>query len=708
MKRAARSGIVLGLVVIAAGGVEAAVSIVADQARRNDAGLYAAIRELSAAAGASVAYRQTGAALPENDVILVGRPPDVPGVPLHLDKAEAFRIQQVRFPGRRAVVIEGDERGLMYGVFKLAERVALGEDPWSVELESAPAFPWRFFAEEGQLLDLPDLGYYSDRAPFADEARLRRETEELKRTVDHAARLGYNALAILHLGFEDYIDYQDLDQPVYSAGDRHRTRSPVFCKYLTELCDYAHARHLGLWLQVYELQYPPQLQELYGIDLNSPNMEKIVRAKTRELFRRVPLDGLYVTATETHPRCGYRSRTIWQREGARGAAKMITMFTEACRAVGKKVVFRLWRIAANAASARPIVENVPQQAVLDTKHTGVDFFLSAAAISDLVTSGLPKQRRFVVNFDAFGQYDGWSRLFCYQKRNAAAVRSCRDHGVMGINAWGDWAEGCIWPDWEPGYMLAAGGKPQTQKVSWAGYWNQFRMFTRGFSAGQANAYLLGRLAWDPDAPLEAITRDFCGLQVGSANAVAAAEALLVTQDGFQEEYLPGAHPACIRWTMTFNPRLAQLEDAYRRNPMGQVLASNARAIEAVEKMERAFARTDAKKAPDRRRYAEFKEAMEKTALYLRTFYLWREGWWRQRADRDLTGPCKTENVRALAAAKTKLAGLFEAWGRFPEEAGYWRVTHRYGRPQKGSSTDETFPSWYPRGDLTMESTAVEF
>ena len=41
-------------------------------------------------------------------------------------------------------------------------------------------------------------------------------------------------------------------------------------------------------------------------------------------------------------------------------------------------------------------------------------------------------------------------------------------------------------------------------------------------------------------------------------------------------------------------------------------------------MEKAFARTDAAKAPDAKRYKKFKEGIDKTALYLRTFYLWRQ------------------------------------------------------------------------------------
>jgi hypothetical protein len=324
----------------------------------------------------------------------------------------------------------------------------------------------------------------------------------------------------------------------------------------------------------------------------------------------------------------------------------------------------------------------------------------------VITQGVSKEQPFVVIFDTFRQFDGWSRLFCYMKRWGAAVRDCRDNEVVGINAWGPWSEGCIWPDWEPGYLRDLDGRPQTQKVSWAGFWNQFRMFTRGFTPGQANVYLLGRLAWEPDADVGEIAQDFAALHLGLANAKAGGDALMATQDAFQEEYARGAHPVYIKWTMTFGPRDDRLEEAYQRNPLDVILASNARALAAVDRMITTFAKTDREEAPDVARYDKFKEGIEKTALYLRTFYRWREAWWRQRAARELKGEAKMQNADALACVKQQLAELFAEWRRFPAEAGYWRVTFRYGKPQKGSS--ETFTYWYPRGDVTMESTAEEF
>ncbi|MCD4676837.1 MAG: hypothetical protein K8S18_12720, partial [Desulfobacula sp.] len=121
-------------------------------------------------------------------------------------------------------------------------------------------------------------------------------------------------------------------------------------------------------------------------------------------------------------------------------------------------------------------------------------------------------------------------------------------------------------------------------------------------------------------------------------------------------------------------------------------------------MEEAFSKTDPSKAPDIENYTRFKEGIDKTALYLRTFYLWRECWWRNRSDKDFTGEEKTANIAALQQTKTQLFKLFDQWEKYPEEAGFWRVTFRYGKPD----IPNYFPNWWAQGETTMESTTKDF
>jgi hypothetical protein len=596
----------------------------------------------------------------------------------------------------------------MYGLYKLAEKIRLKEDFWELQYEATPAFLVRMFSEEGQLLDLPDIGYYSKEPPYVNQQILRTEVDELKSLMRNVVKLGYNRFVLLNLGIEEYIDYKYLDKKVYSDDDPHRMRSRVFCRYLTELCDYAHSLHLGMYLQLYEIRYSDRLDELYEISLDNPAIEDVINARYKELFERIPLDGLVVTATETHWRAGYKSKNLWHvkdndEQSIENAAKMMTLYYNACKAAGKESMFRMWRIVNDADSFRKILTKIPKDAIACIKNTGGDYFLNFPT-TDVITEGIPKEAPFVILFDTFREYEGWSRLFIYMKRWEEVVRTCRDNGAMGINAWGPWAEGCIWPDFEPGYMAIYRSKSDPAKlindykknddidynspiqVSWRGFWNDFRMFTRGFTPGQINVYLLSRLAWNPDQEVEQIARDFMTLQVGKENAVCAAQALMATEDAFAGEYfgtqLDVAHPCYMKWTMVFAPDSDRLNEAYEKVSLAEMLAINRRALDSVDKMERAFEATSPEKAPDPQRYALVQEGLEKTALYLRTFYCWRECWWRKRANEDLSGNAKEDNSQLLARSKVQLKEYIDQWQRWPLEAGHWRITFRYGKPVK--------------------------
>ncbi|MBE9510825.1 MAG: hypothetical protein IMY71_08105 [Bacteroidetes bacterium] len=704
--------IIIGLVCLSLGGCysgteENMVTIVAPEARKADEGYKLACEYVthslqSKDISVSLVWLAPDLTLPEGNLILMGSREDLSDESWQPEKPEEYRISPVNLNGRKGLMVEGDERGTMFGMFKLAERIRIDSSFWQVEVNQTPAFPLRIFSEEGQLLDIPDRGYYSDNPPYVNEEIMRAEVDEMKNLIGHVVSLGYNSFSLLNLGVEEYIDYKCLDKQVYPQDDRHRVRSAVFCKYLSEVCDYAHSLHVNVYMQVYEIQFPPQLAKLYDIDIDSSDIERVINARYKELFERVPLDGMIVTATETHPRAGYASKNLWREKGYEGAGKMISMYHNACKAVGKKIIFRLWRIASDAEGINKITRHTPEDAIVAIKNTGGDYYLNWPTTT-AITDGIAHEQPLVVLFDTFREFDGWSRLFIYMKRWGDVVRDCRDNGVIGINAWGAWAEGCIWPDYEPGYLT-----PEKDTVSWRGHWNTFRMFTRGFTPGQANVYLLSRLAWDPDEDVMKIAEDFAALHIGTANALATAGALLATEDAFAEEYIGTCseitHPVYLKWTMVFAPRDEFMEAAYIKTPLNELLNSNTRALKKVSLMEEAFSRTEPSKAPDLKRYTEFKEGFNKTALYLQTFYLWRECWWRNRSDSDFTGEEKMANMAALKQTKTRLIDLFDQWEKYPEEAGFWRVTFRYGQPEISTA----FPYWYPRGETTMETTAKEF
>lgn len=682
------------------------VTVVVPQAKQGDAGLALAVRDLCQALGnAKVAYRDSAAALPTGELILLGTEPQEAAETDLALSAEGYRIRPAQIDGRRVATVAGDVRGLMYGTFKLAERVRLGDDPMNVNVRLAPAFKQRMFSEQGQLLDLPDRNYYADEAPYVNEKMLRQEIDEAKSQVDHVAKLGFNTITFLHLGFDEYVDYKYLDGPIYKQGDRHLVRSPVFCRYMTELCDYAHARHLDIYLQLYEIQYPPEVDRLYNVSLDSPNIQKIISAKCRELFERVPLDGLVITTTETHPRCGYASKCLWEKAGRKGAGKMLTLYHNACSAMGKRAEFRTWRIVSDAAGAREAFAYIPKDAVVEVKYTGADFWLNSP-FTDIVTGGMGRKQPLIVTFDTFTQYDGWARCFCYMRQWGEYVRLCRAGGVQAINAWGDWSIGCNYPDYEPAYLANSDGSPQRadQVQGWAGYWNNYRMFTRGFTPGQCNAYLLARLAWDPETDVRDIARDWCTHHLGAENAGPAVDALMQTLQPWREYYIGDkpyqiASPIYMKWTTMFMFRAEDTEQAYKQWPLDQMLISNARALKAIDEMQRAFARTNRARARVVKVYDRFAEGIDKTALYLRSLHYFREYWWRKRADHDLKGKAQAENAKARETVRSELMKLMDQWKRYPQEAAMMRITYRHAGEPEILRTN-VYPYWWPHGERT--------
>jgi exodeoxyribonuclease-3 len=387
------------------------VSILLSTQLERDAGYQLALEELRSvleAKGyrASTRYLDKGDPLPDGNKIIVGELGQEIETGQFSFNKEAYRISQAKEPAANILKIEGDRRGGMYGLFKLAEQLQLGGKLWEINLELAPEFSMRMYTELGQLYDLPSVGYHLFEEPWVNHERFETEKEELKRLIDQVAKLGFNTFTLMHVNFEDYITYKYLDQEVYGRDDVHRIKARHFAKHLKDIIDYAHARHIDVFMQVYEFQYPPKLGELYKLDLANPDMKTIIEAKVKELFEVVPLDGLVITATESLPRSGYKSIEPWRKHGKAGAGKMMTMYHNAGKQLGKKVIFRSWMIAYGAEDSDQVIANTPEDAEFEIKHTGDDFWLNFP-LTDAIENGLGKKRPLTMTFDVHPQYYGW-------------------------------------------------------------------------------------------------------------------------------------------------------------------------------------------------------------------------------------------------------------------------------------------------------------
>ena len=61
----------------------------------------------------------------------------------------------------------------------------------------APGFGFRAYAEVGNLLDIPDVGYYSDAGPsYVNETRLQSEAAEVRSLLPAITPGGFNAFVL--------------------------------------------------------------------------------------------------------------------------------------------------------------------------------------------------------------------------------------------------------------------------------------------------------------------------------------------------------------------------------------------------------------------------------------------------------------------------------------------------------------------------------
>ncbi len=676
------------------------LSIVMPSQLESDDGYALALSDLEKALSAnrfsvSIHYQKEHSPFPSGNKIIIKTKEQSDNSPLISPKEDAYKIIPVQNKSVKILQIQGNLRGGMYGIFKLAELINLGKYIWDISLEMEPDFSCRMYTELGQLYDLPSVGYHLFEAPWVNHKRFEAEKEELKRLIDQVARLGFNTFTILHVNFEDYINYKYLDKTVYGKDDVHRIKSVHFARHLTDIIEYAHKRHIEVFMQVYEFQYPPKLAELYKLDLGDPDMETIINAKVKELFEVVPsLDGLVITATESLPRSGYKSVEPWRKYGKAGAGKMMTMYHKAAKAMGKTLIFRSWMVAYGAKDSHKVLENTPPDARFEIKHTGDDFWL-CFPLTDAITTGMGKKRPLMITFDVFPEYYGWSRLICYLQRCAEEAKIAKENGVVDIQAWAAWAPGCIWRDKHPGYLPNGQLKAKVKPIDRAGPWNTFRMYTRGFTPGQMNSYLVGRLGWDSNLTAEQVAADWATLCFGQQNSEAISTILMNSQAAFRELYMGKKrefkfHPTYLKWATTVSIRLKTLELMYMKIPLNTILERNQIGYNHLEKMKDAFARIDSTKVPSIEYYEKLKEGLEKTELYLRMFYEFREAWWRKRELKDTSDESEyTKKQSEYKIATDKLEATLKQWQKYPEEMKFWKISRKAFR---GAFPDASTPA----------------
>ena len=604
--------------------------------------------------------------------------------------------------------------GLAYGAHALREHAALSgasrrppppgadradrAETWRAALRAfallappAPNFELRSWSEEGQLLALPDRGYYTADGSAANVSVIAAECAALEAEVVPALlRLKMNALIVLHSDLEDYVTYDSLPSflpgapAVYNASSAHRARRAgivgVMAPWVQHLAD---AFGLQFFFQVYELSSPPGVCGAGGAlncSLTAPATRALLQAKYTEVRAALPaLAGIFVTVEDSWtPRAGYEFNVLWQ--GMPELPGVVTLFHDAVVATaGLKMFFRLWLFGQPV--DWPLLRNgTPPDAAFSVKQTQGDFLLDYP-INELLKCSAdlcpPRDRRVIVELDAFRQYNGWTSTVAYMGAQwAPRLAQAAAAGATDVWGWGAWAPGCTWPDSGPQLVNASAGYK-----SWRSWWSSYRVFAPtatngGFALGpQANAYLLSRLSWDALPANETqIALDFGALFFGASNAAPVAALLNASLPAWLATSAPSSvGDFTLFWTMmqhdkgTFdglarkNVTLAQFQDAAD--------ASTA----ALSQMEAALAAVDpgAVPASNPRGYAGAARAVAVSKGYLAALFAWRS------AGLSVALLGAAPSAGACAEARGLVAAMADAVARFgaafPTESASWVV-----------------------------------
>jgi hypothetical protein len=293
----------------------------------------------------------------------------------------------------RALVTCGGLLGLAYALHDVREALELNRTAGIAlrvgagPLRAPPNYALRSWSEEGQLLDLPDRGYYAADGSAADTAAIAAECAALEAEVVPALlRLRMNALIVLHSDIEDYVTYDSLPAllpgapAIYAADAPHRARRAGIVGVMAPWVAHLKAAYgIDFFFQVYELSSPPGVCNAAGAvapmlncSLEAPATKALLTAKYAELAAALPaLAGIFVTVEDSWtPRASYEFSVLWSEQPQ--LPVVVTLFRNALAAAKLRLVFRLW-VFGEPVDWHGLVANSPADVEFSIKQTQGDF-----------------------------------------------------------------------------------------------------------------------------------------------------------------------------------------------------------------------------------------------------------------------------------------------------------------------------------------------
>ena len=327
----------------------------------------------------------------------VAQTASAPFIVLTTDKnlaPEAFRIHLMTIEGQKSLSITGgDDRGVLYGVFALLNKIARLESLVNIDETQQPSAPVRWVNDWDNLDGTIERGY-AGRSIFFDADNVR---PDLSRVNDYArllASVGINGCAINNVNANP------------------RVLTPEFLPQLVKIADIFRAWGIKLAIAV-DVSSPTRIGGLDTFDPLDPTVAKWWRDRFDQLYARIPDLGGVVVKADSEGRLG---PSTYHRSPADAA----NVIARALRPHGGLVFYRAfvynhhldWRDPKNdrAKAAydnfHPLDGQFDDNVIIQIKHGPIDF-QAREPVSPLF-SGLEKTNE-AIELQITQEYTGQAR-----------------------------------------------------------------------------------------------------------------------------------------------------------------------------------------------------------------------------------------------------------------------------------------------------------
>lgn len=567
------------------------------------------------------------------------------------DPAAAPESYELEREGDAVRVTAADRRGLAAGLFQLADHLDGGQawqDVAPGPTTVAPALERRF-VDTGAVGITPDpqayaaqddyvhaSGALSDvvlgQEPWLDPEALAEVDQQWRTYVDRMVSYGYDGVVVP--GFLEYVTFAGVEDgdAVYPPGSPYRERAEAMRAQVGAMWAYADTMGMDVVMVTDMLALTEPLEDYLatlpgGVDADSAQLWDVYRAAADELLTELPfVDGMMIRVGEAGTVYNldgwdyYSALEVTRDEQVR---TMLRTFTDVAAEHDADIYLRSWTVGVGEVGdlhtspdtyERVLGDLGPQQGVdnlvVSTKFVAGDFD-SWLPLNPTLLEG-PQQR--IVEIQARREFEAFSAFPNDTTADHAAALQAVDAANPGLDG--------VWVWTQSGGPQRAG--PMSLYLT-SGFWQLYDL----------QVWTSARLAWDPDADLEAMERTWlrrtwsqdpqtvAGLsQLLAASRQAVLDGLYVGPYAEQEVRAFGLEPPPMLWVFKWDlvgGDTATWSAMYQasRGRVDEAVAGGDAAVAQVEAMQATLAGLDPATFTD----PEQHEALTRSLAYERDLFL---------------------------------------------------------------------------------------